>query len=1092
MILEAQELNLHLTDVTVKTAMNKLMHQSGYSFVFEASDLILRKKVSVSADNLDSAIMQILQGQDVCYTIISKSIVISSCHGPGEKEGNKVNVDGTVVDMASNPIPGATIIEKGTTNGTVCGPDGKFAISINEGTDLICSCLGYKSIIVSTSHNTAITVTLCEDIRHIDESIIVGYGTVSRKNVTGSISSVKKEDLNTVSSASVNLMLQGRVSGLSSIQQSAQPGAGANIVIRGAASPNGSNSPLYVIDGVPLQTFISADPGIEIVGYELMTGIDRDPLNTLNPNDIERIEVLKDASAAIYGASAANGVILITTKSGKSGNAKVDYKSVFTSLIKKPYADVMNARQFREQTNLWTREYYLYNNRMGLYGTNPVDYSGYTPVFENLSVFAADTDWMDEVSRKGYVIDQNITVNGGNNSTKYYFSYNYYDNRGLLKQSGLKRHVIRLNLDHEFSDVVQADIKFNYSAITALSTSVGDHGNGDNMVMRALDFAPDIPVKDANGRYSKGYNILHNNPVSFTEIEDKTVSDRIFITPSINVRILDGLDLKASAGYDAQSSVRNFYLPSSAMNSNVPDGMASLSYGKVTNFNGETYLNYDNVFKSENRLSLMAGVGYYLTSSENFGLSASDFFTDAFKYLNVSIASDKEKEDVRSSKTERTKLSQFARVTYSIQDKYLLNGTLRRDGSSYFSKNHKWGVFPSISFAWLISSEDFAKHLDFIDNLKFRAGIGTTGNENVLQGNALALYGTGYSSLIGNTMRSGILLTQVENPNLKWESDFMLNLGMDFALFSSGVNGSFEYYRKQVSNLLDYQKLPSNGAVGRIAANIGETMSEGVELSAGISILDMPGFIWKTSLNLSYSVSRWVKRNPEVTIAEYIGMKDPIDQLYGWETDGIIHGPDDIPSYMPDAKAGNVKYVDQNSDGVLDIYDVVKIGNSTPRWMAGLDNKLKYKNWDLDFFLYYSGGYKKRMGQIPDASKVGNHGNAPSNTYSSIITDVWNSQTKTGYLPGIATNPYNAYNPSGTDDFFLMNSSYLKLKYITLSYSVPDSIFKHNGFIKSARCFIDAQNVWTITSYRGFDPELSTGNPYPQAVSLSLGFNMSF
>lgn len=407
--------------------------------------------------------------------------------------------------------------------------------------------------------------------------------------------------------------------------------------------------------------------------------MDRDPLNSINPSDIESIEVLKDASAAaIYGASAANGVVLITTKSGKAGKPKVEYRSTFTTQLQKDYPEVMGARDFREQTNLWTQEYYLYSHKMGAYGDNQIDLSGYTPIFKDVNGYTAETDWMDEVTRNGYIIDQNISVNGGTEKTKYFFSYNFYDNVGMLKQSGLARHSIRMNLDQEFSKRFKAGIKINYSNVKSNSTSVGASGNGDNMILNALRYAPDISVRDEDGNYTRSYNKLINNPVSFTDIEDKTTTERIFIAPTFDLKLFDGLSLRGVGGYDTQSSSREFYIPVSAMNTIVPEGQAQLGFSKVVNISAEAFLNYDKTFNKIHRVSGVLGAGYYQTTDNGFGMSAVDFFTDAFGYNNVGIASNKEKEKIRSWRNERTKLSQFMRLNYSLMDRYIFTFTVRR------------------------------------------------------------------------------------------------------------------------------------------------------------------------------------------------------------------------------------------------------------------------------------------------------------------------------------------------------------------------------------------------------------------------------
>lgn len=335
-----------------------------------------------------------------------------STHAYVEQQTNVIK--GTVTDEKGEPLIGVNVTVKNASVGGITDVNGIFSLNAPNGSTLVISYIGYITQEIIVKGTTPLKITLVEDSKTLDEVIVIGYGTSRKKDITGSVSSVKAEELNSVASSSVSQMLQGKVSGMNSIQSSAQPGAGMSINIRGAASPNGSNAPLYVIDGVPLQTNSTADPGLQSGSYDLRTGVDRDPLNTINPNDIESVEVLKDASAAaIYGASAANGVILITTKSGKSGKVKVDYRSTFTAQLPKQYPEVMNAHDFREQTNLWTKEYYLYQNKMSVYGTNPIDFSKYTPIFADVDAYKADTDWMDEVMRNGYIIDQNVSVNGG-------------------------------------------------------------------------------------------------------------------------------------------------------------------------------------------------------------------------------------------------------------------------------------------------------------------------------------------------------------------------------------------------------------------------------------------------------------------------------------------------------------------------------------------------------------------------------------------------------------------------------------------------------------------------------------------------------
>ena len=584
-----------------------------------------------------------------------------------------------------------------------------------------------------------------------------------------------------------------------------------------------------------------------------------------------------------------------------------------------------------------------------------------------------------------------------------------------------------------------------------------------------------------------------DNPVGYLRIKDQTTTDRVFITPSLEYRIIEGLSARAVGGYDMQSSTRKFWWPSSANMRTDSKGNASLGYAKVINYSGEFYVNYDKSFADDkHRISAVVGVGYYKDVNDGFRFNAVDFFTDAFGYYNVDIASNKEKGGANSWHTERTKLSQFARLNYTFLNRYILSATVRRDGSSYFAENNKWGIFPSISAAWRLKDESFLRDVTWLSDLKFRVGYGSTGNENVLGSNALTLYTSGYNFYFGNQLNTGLLLTQLENPNLKWETDYTFNIGLDFGFINQRIFGTVEYFHRGVKDLLDYMAQPSNSPVGRIAANVGETESKGFEFSLNTVNITTRDFKWNSNLSVSYFKTNWVKRNPDVALAEYIGEKDELDAIYGWKTDGIIRSKEEIPSYMPDAAVGNIKYVDYNNDGVLDSKDVVKIGNYTPRWLVGFGNTMTWKGFDLNFYFYGAFGYKKSQGQLPDAYSVGASRVAPSNTYASVATDVFNSITGNGWMPGIASNIYDGSNPTGVNDFYYRSGSYIKLKNITLGYSLPESVFKSKKVLSAARFFIDAQNVFTITNYKGFDPELSPELPYPQAVALSFGVNLSF
>ncbi|MFT2008520.1 TonB-dependent receptor [Pontibacter sp. 13R65] len=1005
-------------------------------------------------------------------------------------------VSGRVINETGEGLPGVTVLMKGTTIGTSTDIDGNYTLAVPAGAGtMVFSFIGYVSKEVAIGNQTTINVSLVPDAKALDEVVVVGYGTQSKRDITGSVASVKTADLPQVANASIDNLLQGRAAGFNLSMRSAQPGGGLNINIRGAISPRGNNQPLYVIDGVPILSNNAPEPGIRNNNLGYSGGVDRSPLSTLNPADIEAIDILKDASAtAIYGSAAANGVILITTKKGKAGRIVTDYRGSYTLQTPKKYFDLLNATQFMQEHNRITRDKYLHDNNLAPYGTrDPATVTPFTPRFSEAAIAGAGegTDWLDLVMRNGHIHEHNISASGGNENTKVFTSFNFFDNKAILQNSDFKRYTGRINLEQQISSRIKANLNLSVSQINSNNASTGSNNGGVeayNMLQTAYTYSPTVGVFNEDGSYAASYDPLITNPAAFLIIQDKSTTKRFFAAPNIEAKITDDLKANVVLGIDNQTSQRNFYLPRAVRRANLPEGMANINSNRIGNYSGEGYLTYNKTF-GQNNLSVVVGGGYYKTFSDGFGLEAVDFFTDAFGYNNVGAASNKERSNMQSYRNERTKLSQFIRMNYSIADKYIFTFTGRNDGASTFAENKKWGFFPGISAAWRLSEEAFLKDVNFLSDLKFRAGYGTSGNE-ITGNNAIALYSVGSPFLIGQTIYNGVALSQVDNPNLSWETDITVNLGLDFAFFNNRISGSFDIFRKTAKDLLDVIPLPSNNAVGFQYANVGTTRSDGVELSLNFVNIEGP-LSWTTTFNISSYKNYWVERNPVTPLAPYIEEGDRIREIYGWKTDGIINNVEDIPAHMPNARLGNVKYVDVNNDGKLDIDDVVKLGSNDPRFNLGLGNTFIYKNFDLNFFFYgflgreifnnYSGFYDPMLLGIQNAR----------NTLVGI-RNLWTADNPNGTLPGIANNPYAGANASGNSDFYLEKGGFVRLKNITLGYNIPISIFGASRPISAARVFVDMQNVAVFTKYRGYDPEFTQANPYPQALSTTFGLNVTF
>jgi TonB-linked SusC/RagA family outer membrane protein len=1007
----------------------------------------------------------------------------------------QVTVSGTVTDASDGEtLPGVNVIVKGSpTVGTSTNVDGYYELRVPQVADtLIFSYLGYETMVVPIQGRLTIDVELLAAILSGEEIVKVGYSSQRQRDVTGAISTITSEDLQSVARTSINQMLIGTAAGLNLQTRSAQPGGGVNVNIRGALSPNGNNSPLYVIDGVPITNNSSSVAGLNDNELGFFGGVDRDPLSYLNPGDIESINVLKDASAtAIYGSSAANGVILITTKSGRSGEIQVDYSGSLSSQIVTDYFPMLNASQFMQQQDRLAYDRYLYDNSLAPYGNADASSAQpYNRLFTQQQIDQAGvgTDWYDLIIRDGLINEHNLAISGGDANTKVYSSFNYQDNNAVLRGSALTRISGRLNIEQILSDRIKLNLKSTVSRLIGNNSSTGGNSGGSekfNMIQAAYAYSPTVDVFQPDGSYSSTFDPLIMSPAAFLAITDNTETTKIFAAPQLEVKINKWLNFNAVGQIDYESTNRNFYLPRSANNAQLMEGMAQKNDNTIENYSTEAYLTFSKPVMNGD-LSMVLGTGYYESSSEGFSLQAVGFFTDAFRDNNVGVSSDLLRNTVNSYRNARTKLSQFFRANYSYRDKYIFSVVARRDGSSIFSENNRYGIFPGVSAAWIISDEQFMKPLKSLNNLKIRVGYGLSGNESILSGNTLQLYSPGYPFIIGQTRFNGIALSQVANPDLTWETISTLNLGFDFGVMKNRIVGSLDLFQRTANDLLDFNILPANNAVGLVADNVGSTRSEGIELELTTANVLKNDFSWYTTFNASYTKSFWLNRNPEVALPAFVGENDELGTIYGWKTNGIIQSVDDIPGHMPNANLGNIEYVDINNDGLLNSDDVVKLGNSTPRWIFGFNSDFKYKNFDLSVFLYGNFGFQLYNNFAPNVFTISQATN-PSNT-TIYARDIWSADNREGTFPGIAPNPYDGNNPA-SNDFTLENGNFVRLSSINLGYTLP-SYF--TGSIKSIRLNFSLRDIATFTNYSGFDPEFSEVNPYPFAYSATLGVDIKF
>lgn len=1005
---------------------------------------------------------------------------------------------GIVTDENSQPIPGVNILVKNTNRGTTSDFDGNFSIMATNDETLVFSSLGFETQEILLGAVESFSIKLKESTESLEEIVLVGYGTQRRKDVTGAVSAIKEDDLNKVNAVNINNLLQGKAAGLNVVAGTAQPGGALDINIRGVLSPNGNNSPLFVIDGLP----ITDNSSIEFPSgaQDFRGGFSRSPLNNINPNDIESVEVLKDASAtAIYGSAAANGVILITTKKGKEGKATINFTRTYSVQTVKDYLEPLNAQDFRRFSNLFGLERFKFNNQIEPYGDSGVSPDDYVPFFteEQIAEAGEGTDYIDYITRDGQITDQNISVTAGNANTKIFTSFNHYKQEAVLRNSNLKRISGRINLDQKIGKRLDLTINASYSQVNSDNVSTGQANiDSPSLIQSALQFPSDIEPFDENGNLNQGYYDRTPNPASFDFITNESINKRLVVTPKIKYNLSKGLDITLTGGIDNTSTERRFFVPVEANFITVPQGNAQLGYTTLDNYSAEGFLDFNRAY-GKHRISATAGVGYYRTEFANFNVTAIGFSTDVFGLDNIGIAFNQEQSNFNSSRNARNKLSQFTRINYTFDDKYIFQFTGRFDGSSSFPEANQFGFFPGVSAGWVLSNENFLDNIEWLKLLKLRGGYGSVGNEGITVGNnyAFSLFSltTVYNYLIGGQLfNSGFIQTQVGNPDLKWETNLSFNVGVDFDLFQNGrVSASVDYFQRTAEDLLDFRILPSSNAITQQAFNIGSTRSNGVEISLRTKNIITNNFTWNSLITLGTVRSFWVDRNPAVELPEYVGENDDIRAVYGWKTDGLIRSQDDIPEYQEGAFVGNPKYVDLNNDGVLDINDVTNLGTTDPRATFGFTNRFKYKNFDLDFAFYGAFDYlsfdaNQQFGNSFTLTREG----APSNTDSTVL-NTFTSFNPDGFYQGVANDPPSGNNPTGVNDYRTVKNSYFaRLRNITLGYTIPvDNI----AFLQSARIYVDFNNLFFITNTRGLDPETERNNsPYPTALTSTFGVSVQF
>lgn len=1084
-------------ETPLKKALSFMEEKYGVLFLYE-SDLLDDRMVSEQKifedDGLAGMLQSLLDGSGLTYKqISSQTIGIVPKDAPREYPIAAHTIQGTVTDATDgSTLPGVNILVKGTTVGTSTGLNGQYTLNAPSASDtLVFSFIGYQTQMIPIQGRTNIDVEMQAASIQGEELIVVGYGTQKREDLTGSVSSVTAEDMENSVASTFDQALQGRTAGVMVMKNSGKPGAGVSIQIRGVNTLMSSSEPLYVIDGVP----ISAD-----------SDGTTNPLATLNPSDIKSIDILKDASAAaIYGSRAANGVVLITTKRGDAGDVRVNYDA-YVGLQQLPKKlDVMNLRQYAH-----------YRNQL-----SEIVGWGSQPEFADPSILGEGTDWQEALYRDAPMTKHNISVSGGNEQTQYMLSAGFFDQQGIAIESDFQRYSVRLNLDNQPTTWLQVGTSLNLSR-----TNENINVSEDDIVNLAIRQSPDIPVRYPDGSWGgpTQSEFTLENPVALAKLNtNEQRRSQVIGNLYATIDILDNLTLRNELNGTFGYTNDYVFNPTYEFNARVNDlNSGSRNANNNTFWQAKNYLTYVDNF---NALAVNAMAGHEVQVSQWEGLSGSRerFPTNNIQELTAGDAATAKNNSYAGSSAMQ---SFFARLNFTYDDRYLITGNIRADGTSSFADQNRWGYFPSVAAAWRVSNESFMQNIDFINELKLRGGYGYVGNQNIPSNRFIDTF-----SIVETQWGNGVRPSTLGNPALKWESTESFNAGLDISVLNQRVSLSVDAYLKRTHDLLTNVPLPllagttGNGSINTPIDNIGQLENKGLEFA--LNTVNAQGPLrWESDLVLSMNrnvVTRLKSDNSIIDrqinffdTATRTIVGEPVGQLFGYVADGVFVDAEDIRNHAVQNDAvdpvagvwvGDIKFKDINNDGVIDEKDRTILGDPMPDFQYGVTNRLYYKNFDFSVFLNGNYGNKifnqvRRQNEDPASdfgmlASVFDYARLDPYATDANVDDVVVNNPETTVPRISSSDPNNNQRPSSR---FVEDGTYLRIQNITLGYTLPNDLASRFS-LRNLRLYASVENLYTFTSYSGYDPEIGsqTSDPllmgidngrYPSQRIFTLGINV--
>ena len=1114
-----QKISINFKNISLKEALAQLSKQAPIKFVLSSSHIPTGKKITLMAnqEKLTVILSQMLHPMDIEFHLTQPDfIVLNKKSSPMPKHLNNnlsqvsqvqttnVTVTGRVTDEQQQPIPGVNILVKGTTIGTITDGEGNYQLTILDNIEavLVFSFMGYLTVEQAVNSRTSVNMQLVPDVNSLNEVVVVGYGTQKRRNVTHAVASINTRTLKDQPLSNIAEGIAGRLSGVLVQQTTGAPGGNPSIKVRGLGSISADNGPLIVLDGQPLNN---------------------GGLNLINPNDIEKIDVLKDASAtAIYGSRGSNGVVMVTTKRGKAGMTRIDfdYYTGIQEVTKK--MNVLNSQQFAEFSKEAVNAAYLER----VPGASISDPNSVRPPnlryryargeFPGINfddpASLANYDFQDMIFQNAPISSYQISALGGSEKVQFAISGNYLKQDGIIKRSGIDRYSLRTNIDAQLTKKLKTGVSLSPSFTNEMRANSDGHWSENGIINSALALMPFVPIYQADGTTYNGqvtYAPTYNwtgvpNPVAnITEIDNKFSNLRLLGNVYAELEVLKNLKYRGTLGSDLIYLRQNYYQSSALPIFNqlppTPTNGFAFSSQNINWVTNHT-LNYDFSLGLDHSLNVLLGTEAQKNDFNQSQVNANRFANDIVRTINAGTVT-----GGNSLREQWSLASFFGRFNYSFRDKYLFNASIRRDGSSRFGRNNRWGTFPSASFGWRVSEEPFLKDVSFFSDLKVRASYGLSGNNSFGNYTQITLLNSD-NYAFGNNLVNGLATSSIGNDNLTWERSRQTDLGLDIGLLQDRLFLTVDYYSRTTNDLLLLVQVPTLTGFSNAFRNIGKVKNKGMEFSALTRNLT-GNFTWNTDINFSFNRNKVlalglagdpIRSGTGVDESNITMIGKPLGNIYGYQQIGIFRSQTELDAYphFATTRPGDVKYLDTNGDQIINANDRTVLGNNQPDFIYGVTNSFSFKGLDLSVVAQGVQG-----GQILNLSRRfydNLEGNANQLT---TVLDRWRSPEQPGNGITPRANSRSTGSNNAVSSRWVESASYFRIRNITLGYNLPSSLLQHvKG--RSLRLYVGIQNAFTSSKYLGYNPEVSgyegalTGGvdygSYPVARTYSIGCNLGF